>query len=129
MEEELKDVFIPKSRKYKIKDKVLEMKPLPFKKFIEALRIVEGVLTNTQEKAKQNEMAILNEIPKLLLSEFTNLTPLLFDDSLSKEWVEDNFDVPTAQQVIFDAIEINGVTDFLEKIKKMGVSSPQKTEV
>src|SRR3990167_5789971 len=120
-EKKMSDVFADKMIEYKVGGRTLQMQPLPFKRFRVALKLVTEAISQVQATAVIHELAVISDVPQLILSKFGELAPLLFDNQgLTQEWVEENFSVPLARQVLVDAMAINGVSDFLAQVGAMG---------
>lgn len=124
MTEPLKtDPFSPESLDIQVGGKTLTLAPVPFKQFRAAMKVLSATWERVQTAAKANDMAVVQDVPGLVLDQFGDLAPLLFPgQGLTKEWVEDNFSLPLARYVIENAARINGVADFLAPILRSGVT-------
>ncbi len=123
--EELKDPFTTESVKVQVAGNELVIAPLPFKKFRQAISIVRTAFALAQTAAEKNPMAVVEDVPDLLMSKFSELAPVLFNRTdLPAEWYDDNVSVPVAKACLEAAARINGVGDFLAYLRK-ATSGPQ----
>jgi hypothetical protein len=117
--EESKDPFTTESVEVTIGGQKLALTALPFKKFRDALAIVQDAFNKAQKAAQENPMAIIEDVPALLMGKFSELAPILFSRTdLKPEWFDDNVSVPVARKCLEEAARINGVGDFLAYLRK-----------
>jgi len=104
---------------YPIGGKELILSPMPwgnlkkvFTMVSESAAVISGQITNDPQK-------FMKWISSLLETQADDLLLLLFDkkknEFLNKEWIEENLTLNSIQQIIADAIMVNGVKDFLSK--------------
>jgi hypothetical protein len=123
--EESKDPFTTESVKVKVADQELVIAPLPFKKFREAVSIVRKAFSLAQSAAETNPMAVVEDVPDILMVEFSKLAPVLFNRTdLPAAWYDENMSVPVARACLEAAARVNGVGDFLAYLRK-ATSGPQ----
>ncbi len=117
MTEELKkqDPFTPEVVKFECGNEKLELKPLPLSKLKEALVVLKTAFSLVQAAAKEDPLAVINQVPDLVLEKFTDLAPIvLARPDLSKEWWVANMSLPLARHILVEAARVNGVEDFLD---------------
>lgn len=123
MSEELAktDPFVPETVSFEVAGVKLELKALPLRKFREALGVVKAALSLIQVAAKENEYAIMDQIPEVVAERFVVLAPILLQrPDLDANWWESNISIPLAKKIIEEAIRLNGVKDFLEQLQPQG---------
>lgn len=90
----------------------LHVRPIPYGNLKKILRMVFELSGSFAEKSPKN-------IPDVLDSYLDNVFPLMFKAAdhpfLTKEWVENNVDIPTMREIVDAAILVNGIKDFLPK--------------
>jgi hypothetical protein len=98
---------------FKVGDKVLRVEAIPYGNVKKILGIVMDMSLH----------ADFADVPGLLDKYLDQVVPLLFKKAnhefLTKEWVENNLDIPTMRKIIETAIIVNGLKDFFDKAGKM----------
>lgn len=110
---------------YEIDGKKLIMDPIPWGRLKKVIALVSESATGINDDLMNNQAKFMAWIGTMIEKRMDDLFPLLFNekknDFFNKEWVEDNLTLLQIQQIVLDAITINGVQDFLDK-KGLGKS-------
>jgi len=123
------NAFDDRTLTYQVGDKTLTMKPLTFKEFKKALKIVESVSASLVAAGPKDPVSFVQAIPPLLAGKFNELAPLLFPgQGVDEAWVDENLTIPMARKIVMDAARINDVLDFLGHLREnMGIPNPAET--
>jgi hypothetical protein len=114
VEEPKQDPFLTESIKFSAGGENFEIKPLPLKKFKEALTIVKTALALVQTAAREDDLAILDGVPRIAMENFLVLAPIVLQrPDLTAEWWEGHISMPLARKILEEVAKINGVMDFL----------------
>jgi len=112
------EAFEDRTLSYVVGDKILMMKPLTLGQLKKALQVVESAGASLMQAGPKDPVAFVQTLPPIIAGKFVEIAPILFpNQGLTKEWIDENFDVPMARKVIMDAARINDVTDFLVHLR------------
>lgn len=102
---------------YDIGDEKLRLSPMPWGKLKKVLKLFSDSWSGFDQKMIEDTPQFMRWIMSMIEARMDDMFPLLIDEKLNpffnKTWVEENITLQHIQQIIIDAITINGVKDFL----------------
>lgn len=108
------------------------LRPLPLKKFKEAMKVVFSVMDAFAKSATIPPAEFMKQLPEMILGNFDALVPFIIDrgvnDFATPEWIEDNMTVPDMEAILAAAYVINGVDDFLARLRTGFHPSPESPQ-
>lgn len=117
----MSDPFQPEVVTFEAGGKKLEIRPLPLSKLKEALVIFKSAIALAQEAAKQDLLAVLEQVPEIAMDKFTLLAPIVLGQpDLTAEWIGNNISFPLARKILEEASRLNGIQDFLVPARPTG---------
>ena len=102
---------------YEIGDQKLRLSPMPWGRLKKVLKLFSESMATFDNAMVSDTPRMAKWIMSLIESRMDDMFPLLIDEKLNpffnKEWVEETVTLQHIQQIVTDAITINGVKDFL----------------
>lgn len=130
------DVWLQTGRKVNVRGRELILMPLPLKHLKIALESIESVTKDFVKdfviKADRGELDFMS-IARDVLNSFNSTdvaysvfmlskdpeTGASLNKDLTKEWLEDNLDLPTMRRLIVEFVEVNEIEDTLKKAQDL----------
>jgi len=126
------DIWLETGRKVRIGGRELWMVPLPLGRLKKALEAFDertkGMIKDFVTEANQGKMDVVKFTMSVLNT--YNSTDLVYEilmygkdpdtgkplnEDLTKEWIEDNLDIPSLRRLIVDFVEVNEIEEVLKK--------------
>lgn len=102
---------------YEIAGEKLTLTPMPWGKLKKALKLFSDSWSNFDPKSVEDQQKFMGWMMSTIEARMNDMFPLLVDTKINafftQDWVEENLTLQHIQQIITDAITINGVRDFL----------------
>lgn len=107
----------------------LTLKPLPLKKFKEVVKAIVAVMDTFAKNSTIPTMDFVKQLPDIIISNFEKVLPHIIDAKvnphMTQEWVEEHVTVPEMEEIVTCTYHINGVGDFLERLRTgFGTTTP-----
>lgn len=131
---ESKEALYVKGQEAKIRvgDKFLILKPLPIGKIKKLLEVVVKAFSDMDKAKSTDGMELVKKIPSIVIDRFEEILPIVVDRTehpfLTEGWAGENITVPTIEEILEATYIINGVGDFLVRMKKGFGAPPQPAE-
>lgn len=104
---------------YSIGGKNLILSPMPWGKLKKVFALVSDSASAISGDLTNDPSRFMKWVSDLLINQADDFLIMLFDkqknEFLDKDWIDQNITLMQIQQIISDAIIVNGVTDFLAK--------------
>ena len=114
---------------YKIGDKTLMLRPIPYGRLKELLKIVFSAM---DKFANMNNKDIFLKFPQIFEENLPKIMPLMFSEKeqpfMNAEWVDENMSLWDMRTIVERMVIINGLSDFLGKMGA-GQNQAPKTKV
>ncbi len=104
------------------------LKPLPLGKLKKVLGTMVQGLSEIGGLKTDDWKLMIEKVPSIAIERFQEVLPIIVDirdnPFMKDEWVEENLTVPLVEQILEATYFINGVTDFLGRLKT-GFGAPK----
>jgi len=102
---------------YEIGGEKLRLSPMPWGKLKKVLKLFSDSWSGFDQKTIEDQPKFMRWMMEMIEARMDDMFPLLIDEKanpfFNKEWVEENITLQHIQQIVTDAITVNGVKDFL----------------
>jgi len=102
---------------YEIGGKELRLTPMPWGRLKRALKLFSESWGTYDANMTNDTPRMMKWIVTMIETRMDDMFPLLIDEKLNtfftKDWVDENITLQHIQQIVMDAVKINGVKDFL----------------
>ena len=110
------------TKTYEIEGHTLKLTPMPWGRLKKIFKVISESFSQVNDEMISNQAKFIMWLADTIEVRMNDIFPLIIDQKLNpfftQEWVDETLTIIQIQEIVQDAIVINGVTDFLDKMGK-----------